>query len=75
MALVRARHSTRRGAEAQRLGKDRSGCAASGLVGLSLDQQKSVSVSAWYLTSLTDAAVSQSLDYGFGVGLAHYFDW
>jgi hypothetical protein len=46
-----------------------------GVVGLFLDQQKSVSVSAWYLTSLTDAAVSQSLDYGFGVGLAHYFDW
>ena len=46
-----------------------------GVVGLFLDQQKSVSVSAWYLTSLTDAAVAQSLDYGFGVGLAHYFDW
>lgn len=45
------------------------------VAGAFLDRKKSVSVSAWYQTSLTHAAIAHSFDYGVGVGLAHYFDW
>jgi hypothetical protein len=46
-----------------------------GVAGLFTDRQKALSISVWYEASLTDAAVSQSFQYGLGLSLAYYFDW
>jgi cysteine rich repeat protein len=46
-----------------------------GVVGMFIDRQKSLSISAWYQHSLSDAAVAQSFEWAVGTGLAYYFDW
>jgi hypothetical protein len=46
-----------------------------GVVGMFIDRQKSLSISAWYQHTLSSAAVSQSFEWGVGTGLAYYFDW
>ena len=46
-----------------------------GVVGMFIDRQKSLSISAWYQRSLSDAAVAQSFEWAVGTGLAYYFDW
>jgi hypothetical protein len=46
-----------------------------GVAGLFTDRQKAVSISVWCQASLLHAAVSQSFEYGLGLGLAYYFDW
>jgi hypothetical protein len=46
-----------------------------GVVGLFLDRQKSVSISAWGQAALTSEAAAQSLNFGIGAGLAYFFDW
>ncbi len=45
------------------------------MTGLFVDRQKSLSVSAWYQTTLTQPAASQFFKYGVGMGLAYFFDW
>jgi len=46
-----------------------------GVAGLYLDRRKSLSISAWYQTSLSSAAETQTFDYGVGTALAYFFDW
>ena len=46
-----------------------------GVVGMFIDRQQSLSISAWYQHSLSDAAVAQSFEWAVGTGLAYYFDW
>jgi hypothetical protein len=46
-----------------------------GVAGLFVDRQKSLSISAWYQTSLTSAAAAATFDYEIGLSLAYYFDW
>ncbi len=46
-----------------------------GVAGIFLDRQKSVSVSAWYQAALTQPAADQVFKYGFGMGLAYFFDF
>jgi hypothetical protein len=46
-----------------------------GVAGLFLDRQKSLSISAWYQTSLTRDAAREIFDFGIGMGLAYFFDW
>jgi hypothetical protein len=46
-----------------------------GVAGIYIDRQKSLSISAWYQHSLSEAAVSQSFRWAVGTGLAYYFDW
>jgi hypothetical protein len=46
-----------------------------GVVGIFIDRQKSLSISAWYQRSLSTAAVAQSFRWSVGAGLAYFFDW
>jgi hypothetical protein len=46
-----------------------------GMVGMFIDRQKSLSVSAWYQATLSQPAASQFFKYGVGMGLAYFFDW
>ncbi len=46
-----------------------------GVAGIFVDRQKSLSISAWYQTSLTSSAVAQSFKWSVGSGLAYFFDW
>ena len=46
-----------------------------GVAGLFVDRQKSLSISAWYQASLTNAAEALTFDYEVGLSLAYYFDW
>ena len=46
-----------------------------GVLGLFLDRQKSVSISAWGQGALTSQAAAQSFNFGIGAGLAYFFDW
>jgi hypothetical protein len=46
-----------------------------GVVGIFIDRQKSLSISAWYQHSLSTAAVAQSFRWSVGTGLAYFFDW
>jgi hypothetical protein len=46
-----------------------------GMAGIFIDRQKSLSVSAWYQATLSQAAASQYFKYGVGMGLAYFFDW
>ncbi len=46
-----------------------------GMAGFFTDRQKSLSISAWYQATLTEAAASQFFKYGVGMGLAYFFDW
>ena len=46
-----------------------------GMAGIFIDRQKSLSVSAWYQATLSQAAASQFFKYGVGMGLAYFFDW
>jgi len=46
-----------------------------GMAGIFVDRQKSLSVSAWYQATLTQAAASQFFKYEVGMGLAYFFDW
>jgi len=46
-----------------------------GMAGIFIDRQKSLSVSAWYQATLTQAAASQFFKYEVGMGLAYFFDW
>jgi Na+-transporting NADH:ubiquinone oxidoreductase subunit NqrC len=46
-----------------------------GVVGLFLDRQKAISISAWGQATLTSQAVDESFRFGVGVGLAYYFDF
>lgn len=45
------------------------------LGGLYTDRQKSLSITAWYQTALTNEAVDRTFKFGVGLGLAYYFDW
>ncbi|HET9594142.1 MAG TPA: cysteine rich repeat-containing protein [Anaeromyxobacteraceae bacterium] len=45
------------------------------VAGLFTDRQKSLSVSAWYQTSLTQRAADEFYRYEVGTGLAYFFDW
>ena len=46
-----------------------------GMAGFFTDRQKSLSISAWYQATLTEAAASQFFKYGVGMGMAYFFDW
>ena len=46
-----------------------------GMAGFFVDRQKSLSISAWYQATLTQAAASQFYKYEIGMGLAYFFDW
>jgi hypothetical protein len=46
-----------------------------GLVGIYIDRQKSVSVSAWYQALLASEREDQPFKYGVGTGLGYFFDW
>jgi len=46
-----------------------------GVAGFFVDRQRSLSISAWYQTSLSSAAVTQSFKFEVGTGLAYFFDW
>ncbi len=46
-----------------------------GLVGIYVNRQRSLSISAWYQHSLTSEAASQTFTFGVGLGLAYFFDW
>jgi hypothetical protein len=46
-----------------------------GVAGLFVDRQKSLSITAWYQTSLTSTAAAETFDYEVGLSLAYYFDW
>jgi hypothetical protein len=46
-----------------------------GVAGIYLNRQKSLSISAWYQASLSDAAEAQTFEYGVGTALAYFFDW
>lgn len=43
--------------------------------GIFTDRNKSLSVSAWYQATLTQAAADQLFKYSVGMGLAYFFDW
>ena len=45
-----------------------------GMVGMFIDRQKSLSVSAWYQATLSQAAAAQYYKYAVGTGLAYFFD-
>jgi hypothetical protein len=45
------------------------------VAGLFIDRQKSLAVSAWYQTALSQRAESEFYSYGVGMGLAYFFDW
>lgn len=46
-----------------------------GVAGLFLDQEKSVSISAWYQAALTSEAASQTFKFSVGASLAYFYDW
>jgi hypothetical protein len=46
-----------------------------GMVGMFIDRQKSLSVSAWYQATLSQAAAAQFFKYEVGTGLAYFFDF
>jgi hypothetical protein len=46
-----------------------------GMAGLYTDRQKSLSISVWYQTTLSESAEAQFFQYGVGMGLAYFFDW
>lgn len=46
-----------------------------GIVGIYINRQKSVSISAWYQASLSDAAEAEIFKFGVGTALAYFFDW
>ena len=46
-----------------------------GMAGFFVDRQKSLSISAWYQATLTEAAAAQFFKYEVGMGLAYFFDW
>jgi hypothetical protein len=46
-----------------------------GMAGFFVDRQKSLSISAWYQATLTQAAASLFFKYEIGMGLAYFFDW
>jgi hypothetical protein len=46
-----------------------------GMAGIYVDRQKSLSITAWYQTTLTSASAKQLYDYEIGLGLAYFFDW
>ena len=46
-----------------------------GMAGFFVDRQKSLSISAWYQATLTQAAADQFYKYEVGMGLAYFFDW
>ena len=46
-----------------------------GMAGFFVDRQKSLSISAWYQATLTQAAAAQFYKYEVGMGLAYFFDW
>jgi hypothetical protein len=46
-----------------------------GVAGIFVDRQKSLSVPVWYQAALTSAAVTYFFKYGYGIGLAYYFEW
>jgi hypothetical protein len=45
-----------------------------GMVGMFIDRQKSLTVSAWYQATLSQAAAAQFFKYEVGTGLAYFFD-
>lgn len=45
-----------------------------GMAGMFIDRQKSLSISAWYQATLSQAAAAQYFKYGVGAGLAYFFD-
>jgi hypothetical protein len=46
-----------------------------GIVGLYVDRRKSLSVSAWYQSSLTQDAAADTFRFGVGMALGYFFDW
>ncbi len=46
-----------------------------GVVGIYINRQKSLSISAWYQRALSHDAEQQTFTYGVGTALAYYFDW
>lgn len=46
-----------------------------GILGIYIDRQRTLSVSAWYQAALTSEAIDQTFKVGVGVALAHFFDW
>jgi hypothetical protein len=46
-----------------------------GLVGIYVNRQKSLSISAWYQRSLSNEAALETFKFGVGLGLAYFFDW
>ena len=45
-----------------------------GMVGMFIDRQKSLTVSAWYQATLSQAAAAQFFKYEVGTGLSYFFD-
>jgi hypothetical protein len=45
-----------------------------GMAGMFIDRQKSLSVSAWYQATLSQAAAAQFFKYEVGTGLSYFFD-
>jgi hypothetical protein len=45
------------------------------MAGMFIDRQRSLSVSAWYQTTLSQTAATEFYKYGVGMGLAYFFDW
>ena len=46
-----------------------------GVVGIYINRQKSLSISAWYQAALTSEAADQTFKFGVGTALAYFFDW
>jgi len=46
-----------------------------GVAGLFIDRQKSLAISAWYQSTLSQGAEAEFYKYGVGMGLAYFFDW
>jgi len=46
-----------------------------GVAGAYLNRQRSLSISAWYQSTLSSAAEAQTFEFGVGTALAYFFDW
>ncbi len=45
------------------------------MAGIFTEQQKSLSISAWYQAALSKTAADRYFEYAVGLGLAYFYDW
>lgn len=57
------------------LGHDSFVPIVKGIAGIYVDRKRSLSISAWYQSALTNQAELQTFKFGVGTALAYFFDW